>query len=537
MRISKLYMPAVTLAGALALAGCGGGSDSPGTGGGKSQAQLDCEAEEGTWSESTTPMCTPQSDGTSLTDTVEALVDATDALEDLAAGADADDSALKVAREAYVKSQSAIMLKGVSADVQKYAEMVIAARDGLEDAIEDAEGAQEKVETARDGFAETDSQYVLLTREIEKADAAIKAANALLAPGGGIAALAAEFPETGDNSPAKRADSIAGEVLDALGEDTTEPAALPTGDTAKNVFASDSTRTASMRTFAQLFAGATTPQAWSGNTIVNAISLKGEPAADGTNTLTAIAEGDAPNAPAAYIYRGIAGMAACRKSSGCELSGANLGEGWYFYPTNDEGYFTTEIDVDGEGKVTTTYASASFAEWGMWLALNDSNELRVNRFVGGTSADNVGIDVTSITASSAKYSGTATGLSARKTGTEANAPIASGHFLADVDLRATFGNNARLTGDIDNFRAVNEDQGSAHVNSDWKLDLISAADAFDDGIDDTEGTLGVGADGSWFADAYGGSATKRPVGIVGGFDANFDGDDDGEAAGVFHAIK
>jgi len=34
MRISKLLMPALTLAGALALAGCGGGSDSPGTGGG-----------------------------------------------------------------------------------------------------------------------------------------------------------------------------------------------------------------------------------------------------------------------------------------------------------------------------------------------------------------------------------------------------------------------------------------------------------------------------------------------------------------------
>ena len=34
MRISKLMMPALTLAGALALAGCGGGSGTPGTGGG-----------------------------------------------------------------------------------------------------------------------------------------------------------------------------------------------------------------------------------------------------------------------------------------------------------------------------------------------------------------------------------------------------------------------------------------------------------------------------------------------------------------------
>jgi len=530
-------MPAVTLAGALALAGCGGGSDSPGTGGGKSQAQLDCEAEEGTWSESTTPMCTPQSDGTSLTDTVEALVDATDALEDLAAGADADDSALKVAREAYVKSQSAIMLKGVSADVQKYAEMVIAARDGLEDAIEDAEGAQEKVETARDGFAETDSQYVLLTREIEKADKAITAAKALLAPGGGVAALVAQFPETGDKSPAKRADSIGDDVLAALGEDTNdEPTELPSGDLAKNVFASDSTRTASMMTFAQLFAGATTPQAF-GNEVVNAISL-GEGETEGFDSVP----GETPvnGAPIGYTYRGIDGRAACRGESACAAvtDGGKLGKGWYFYPNEDDGYFTTKIDVDGEGKVTTMYSPASFAEWGMWLDLDEDGDLRVNRFVGAGSTENDGITETDITASSAKYSGTATGLSARKTGTDADAPIASGHFLADVDLRATFGDDARLTGDIDNFRAVNEDQGSAHVNSDWKLDLISAADAFDAGIDaSSEGTFGAGATGTWGADAYGGSGTKRPTGIVGQFDANFDGDDDGEAAGVFHAIK
>ena len=624
MRIHKLMMPAVTLAGALALAGCGGGGGTATTG---SQT---CAADEtGTFPNCVTaeqtaatkaiedanaavealgdsptgtavvaaagmvreaqlridalPAADQAAEDAKLADsiatintiaatldippqfttagTLKALTDEIDGLEDLAAGADEDGSVLKTARAAFVKAQSAVMLKGVSADVGEEAKKVAQEKTKLEKAVMDTEAAKMAAETAKKGLEETDSQYGLLDAAIERADKAIKAAKALLAPGGGVAALAAEFPEMGDKSPAKRADGIGTLVHTALLQtgingDGDGDDAIPTGDDAKDVFADGSTRTSAMRTFAQLFAGSTSPQAWADNEIVNAISLKDEPAdGDGNgddSALTAVlAAGVAESTLSAYTFRGIDGMAGCRNTKGCTVADSKLGDGWYFYPTsaNADAYFTTETVVDAEGKVATSYKEATFAAWGMWLDNGGtSNALRVNRHVSVTPSTNanagLGTAVAADEPASARYRGTATGLSARKTGTESNAPTASGHFLADVDLRASFGTSASLTGDIENFRAANENQGSAHVNSDWKLDLESGDGEFgSSGVRTDEGTFGTGAEGSWFADAYGGSNTangvdgKRPTGVVGGFNAAFDGDDNGRAAGVFHAIK
>ena len=610
MRIHKLLMPAVTLAGALALAACGGGGGTATTGsqtcaadetgtfpncvtaeetaatkaiedankavealgdsptgtafaeavGMVREAQLridalpaaDQAAEDAKLADSITRIDTlaeslgipPQF---TTAGTLKALTDEIGGLEGLAAGADEDGSALKTARAAFVKAQSAVMLKGVSADVGEEAKKVAQEKTKLQNAVMDTEAAKMAAETAKKGLEKTDSQYGLLDAAIERADKAIKAAKALLAPGGGVAALAAEFPETGDKSPAKRASEIGGDVLTALFTRARSDA-LPTGDDAKDVFADDDTRTDEMRTFAQLFAGATTPQAWSGNTIVNAISLKGEPAADGTNTLTAES---APNTPENYIYRGIAGMAACRKTGGCELSGANLGEGWYFYPTtaNADAYFTTETVVNDKGEVTTSYKGATFAEWGMWLDMNgDPAVLRVNRHYSVSRDGHAGFltapdDMPDDAPARATYSGTATGLSARTTGTGESATTASGHFLANVNLNATFGAGGTLRGEVNSFRAMNESQGSAHVNTGWAFGLNS--DEYEN--DGASGSLRDGASGTWTATAYGGVNPdgtnnvdgKRPTGFVGGFDANFLKEDnttsDGRAAGVFHA--
>ena len=611
MRIHKLMMPAVTLAGALALAGCGGGGGTATTG---SQT---CAADEtGTFPNCVTaeqtaatkaiedanaavealgdsptgtavvaaagmvreaqlridalPAADQAAEDAKLADsiatintiaatldippqfttagTLQDLTDEIDGLEDLAAGADEDGSALKTATDAYKKSRDADALKGVSADAKKYAEAVIKAKTDLEKAVMDTEAAKMAAETAKKGLEKTDSQYGLLDAAVERADEAIEAAKALLAAGGGVAVLAAQYDGTDDDqpSPDKWASEIGDQIMGALtARVTTASAELPTGDAAKDVFANDSTRTDAMMTFAQLFAGATTPQAWSGNTIVNAISLKGEPAADGTNTLTAIDEDGAPSNPTAYEYRGISGMAACRKSSGCELSGANLGDGWYFYPldTGEDDYYVAKVSVDDEGEITTTYEPARFAEWGMWLTTTTGGVSTVGLHYSttGYGIANQGVTEAIPTEVSAKYSGTAQGLSARKTGTGDDATTASGHFLADVSLNATFGSTAnRLTGDIDNFRTADPAQGTAHVNSDWELDLQSDAGDFDGGISNTEGTFGPGAGGNWFASAYGGSSTERPTGVIGAFDASFTtgtGTADGEAAGVFHAKK
>ena len=88
-----------------------------------------------------------------------------------------------------------------------------------------------------------------------------------------------------------------------------------------------------------------------------------------------------------------------------------------------------------------------------------------------------------------------------------------------------------LSGKIEGFT------GGDHVNTGWVVTLSSddfSSGTIASGTAKGSGPGGAGADGAWSANAYGGSATARPTGIYGGFNAHFV---DGHAAGVYATRK
>ena len=182
--------------------------------------------------------------------------------------------------------------------------------------------------------------------------------------------------------------------------------------------------------------------------------------------------------------------------------------------------------------------TALYADYGMWLEGTDAAPVLRTRMglvdSGGTAGT---VDLTTTDnglAATATYSGTARGLSARTTGTGDDATTASGHFTADVSLSATFGASPTLGGTVRNFRAE-AGQGGGHVGP-WSIDLPATGPRAGTGDIrnapfDNVGTDGHPTDGGWSAYAYG-AADARPVGVYGGFQADFA---DGAAIGQFDA--
>ena len=245
----------------------------------------------------------------------------------------------------------------------------------------------------------------------------------------------------------------------------------------------------------------------------------------------------------------------CTSSTGCEAvaPSGTFGPGWVFIPTEvnaGQNYYT----LNSAG---TKYTQANFVEWGLWLT-EANNAVVINRYIGtgigstpvtpGGTGFEVATSETYGNSNKATYKGAAAGLSSRNTGTRTKPVHASGHFVADVELNATFaGATSRIKGTIDNFRTAAASQGTDHVGN-WTLSLI-------DGTEGTPNANGAAWDGSevtssdydrdtvtgsWTAQAYGGLNVangvqeKRPTGIYGEFNANFS---DGKANGVYHTTK
>ena len=257
-------------------------------------------------------------------------------------------------------------------------------------------------------------------------------------------------------------------------------------------------------------------------------------------------------------------------------SGLSVGK-WFFTPTTNVGTDQSDLrgedtelyrykDEDGDG----VYDVVEYVDYGMWLedvGTEEAPSLGLSLLVGLVGPDESGglseaaVDVTTesddssnrlaqagMLPSGATYEGTAKGLSARQTGSR----TASGHFEADVSLKATFGSGsaAMLGGHINNFRSADPaKQGTAHVNSDWEVTLsdsrlVPHLDNDRDGTNTDGGQVtngGVAGDsvrvGSWAGTGYGSreplsGEEQRPEGFYGGFRAEFT---DGSAAGVFHA--
>ena len=163
---------------------------------------------------------------------------------------------------------------------------------------------------------------------------------------------------------------------------------------------------------------------------------------------------------------------------------------WYFVPDS-----TTELYVPA---MAGSYTPAiMYARYGYWLTFDEQDGVAVNTFAlrGNTATNIVSLDlggegdpIADVTAS---YTGKAAGISVRdKT---------SGHFTADVDLTATFGETSpMLGGTISGF------DGNA-ANPDWNVTLddtvLESTAAFAAQVGGI--TYGGLAAGNWTAQGYG----------------------------------
>ena len=221
-----------------------------------------------------------------------------------------------------------------------------------------------------------------------------------------------------------------------------------------------------------------------------------------------------------------------------------------FHPSGSRSrYYVANPATAGTYIIDTMYARLGF-----WLDDEGDHDndaatpdtYRMSRFAvtAGTPSDaaawtvNTAADATTLTDTSATYTGRAGGMSVLM-GMKADGergPIRSGTFGADVELTATFSATATeqsLSGRIDGF------DGPA-VNTGWVVTLsevaigTNTAGQPDNGEAEGSGPGDVvGQNGAWTATAYG-PAGARPAGITGTFDAHFA---DGDAAGVYATRK
>ena len=228
-------------------------------------------------------------------------------------------------------------------------------------------------------------------------------------------------------------------------------------------------------------------------------------------------------------YSGIPGAVYCLGTD-CKVTDGKLAGSWYFAQTAANAATNYVTNPDKDARATTPYvAETLYAMYGHWILLDGTN-WNVNTFAttqgtGSAGAMELGASATLDDNDKATYSGSAAGMSVYKTPKASGTGhhIDSGRFTADVSLNASFGPSPTIRGSIKNF------QGDAV--GDWTVTLESATLA---SSSNTGNAVATGRDGSWSATAYGGVATARPVGIIGGFSAHFS---DGHAAGAYATRK
>lgn len=229
-------------------------------------------------------------------------------------------------------------------------------------------------------------------------------------------------------------------------------------------------------------------------------------------------------------YMGIAGSIYCLATTCNVDDDGKLGAGWYFAPTDASQRYRHKA---GAGyQVFNDYAS-----YGYWQVVGGTGAVEDFKTFATSPADNdnTGDAISAVDIGGDKgkatYSGAAAGMSVvtvpNPAGTGRRVAGKSGAFTASVTLNATFGASPTVDGSITNFR------GDA-VGSGWSVTLRSQTLAAAGSTDGQTRTDGQAADGTWSAQPYGGSATARPSGIHGGFEANFR---DGNAIGAYATRK
>ena len=242
-----------------------------------------------------------------------------------------------------------------------------------------------------------------------------------------------------------------------------------------------------------------------------------------------------------FNYKGIRWYGFLQPAGDCNVDVAgDLTGSWYFTPDSGDTWYTGTTT----GGVTTYSAETLYVRFGHWLtqagvplvttintyAMTGAGTTVVTDYDIATV--NTAANATTLTDSSAKYSGMAAGMSFHNQVDADGMVVAgtrqSGAFTADVNLEATFGGGPTLGGTVSNFQS--EANGDA-VDSNWEVEM--QVRPFD-GNFDAGRTVATGQDGVWSSQAYGAGATERPEGIFGGFNAHFT---DGHAAGAYSTRK
>ncbi len=275
-----------------------------------------------------------------------------------------------------------------------------------------------------------------------------------------------------------------------------------------------------------------------GNNImdVDVLPLAGMPlsvltGSDGT-ALTTFPPIPATGILADQYYKGIKGTLYCQGS--CKVDGGNLMGSLYFQKAGENIAGSTRYY---QMKAGNTYYTpyGVYARYGYGLYETGSTT-GITLFAHSPAGSDGDVSETAGLAKTATYEGKALGLSVLKTYTGPTVTgLKSGQFTADVTLNAKFGaaGTPALGGKIDNF------MGNA-VDEDWSVTLTEKKN---DNLEivGSPGSRGVaqGSDsvggevpqaGEWQAKPYGDSDTKRPVGVIGDFNAHFS---NGHAAGAF----
>jgi len=549
MDTKRFFLYFIVIA-ALAMAGCGGnGGTSPMTGGGGG----------GGGQQPTTPT------GPTVADLFETAQTERDNAEGAVMAAT---DAVKAAMEASGKL-TADMVRGDSMMAQMNAQAVLDAQMTANDAVDTTETAVSNLMEAEDDAADhnNDALDSAIAAAMKVAERAVKDAmtqadsNTLRTAVQAVTGTDEDEPMT----PADHAKSVAMGVGAALmGATGTDGSGLRVG------FVTDITSGGTERPMGEDKYELNDHKGMTWAMIVGEANLKtmriaaGAPAGSATRDVMAasfagmpltsiatsppaagdVADGtEFPTGTNAATYKGIPGTVFCAGSD-CKVEGATGSEmltgSWYFAPDDaKEWYMGTTTDG-----VTTYTAETQYARYGYWVARDaTSGDVTVNVYAipgAGTATTttfglgvNMAADATTLTDTSATYSGDAVGISLYKEvnpdNTIADGFPVTGEFMADVNLTANFGDAPTLGGRITNFR------GNA-VDSSWSVTLGQTA--FTGGtIAESANAQAVGTatqGGIWTATAYGNSATARPQGIFGHFNTHFT---NGHAAGAYATRK
>ncbi len=555
----RLALSAGALALSMALAGCGGGgSSTAGVG------DRDGQCEEGYTG--TPPNCVMVQPPKPLLSYVTDLDTSVAALMTLAATADKDGSALKMATDNAAKIRT-LASDGNSRAAMMSAQMVLDARERLMQAIETAKSARSAATDAKDDTEDTHVTAVLngaiarAATQIDAAEKVLKSERLRIqvgmvtgCPNTAAGCTADTTPKAPGRDAAYHGKQVADAIATALGSSGGSVMQGETGPVAADIAKENrfSDHDATGMTWAQIVGEGNVMEMTlgtvesdgtltAGNGRISVASLEGmtdSKVVTDTTTLANVADG----AGVAGDYMGIPGAVICLGGTdGCKVTDGKLGTGWYFSPTSPMAHYTKDADDEDYSEETL------YATYGHWLTVSGSAAtVHTFAYFGGTdggpgdneigswaAADPAATDA-GLKLSTATYSGKAAGRSVYRAFASdgSQTGIHSGRFTADVTLTAKFAGTPMLGGMIDNFQSPDNAVGN------WTVKLMDAV------VDTTSENGSVGADtpapvdttpanvnsGGWRAQSYGENNNKRPTGIYGDFRAHFT---NGDVAGAF----